>query len=59
MKKSMSTQESRAWFTVMIEVLKAEGILWKNLSIEEQSEYLVKWASGLKDVRTKMANILK
>lgn len=59
MKKSMSTQESRAWFTVMIEVLKAEGILWKNLSIEEQSEYLVKWAKGLKDVRTTMANILK
>jgi len=57
--KSMNTQETRAWFTVMVEVLKAEGILWKNLSGDEQYEYLVKWAEGLNKVRTKMADILK
>lgn len=54
MSKSMNTTETRAWFTVMTEVLKSEGILWKDLNEEKQSEYLVKWAKCLAPMRTKM-----
>ena len=44
---SMNMQETRAWLTVLAEILKADGIIWTKLSPEEQSKYLVKWAKNV------------
>lgn len=42
--KGMSNTETRAWFTIIIEVLKANGINWKDLDSYHQSLYLENWA---------------
>ena len=48
---AMNMTETRAWLTVLKEVLKADGIIWTKLNPEEQSKYLVKWAKNVYDWR--------
>ena len=49
--KSMTNSETRAWIGVLIEVLKSDGIVWKELSSEQQSEYLMNWSKNHEKIR--------
>lgn len=49
--KAMTNSEARAWVSVLIEVLKSDGIIWKELSSEQQSKYFVNWAKNHKKIR--------
>ena len=54
----MSNRETNAWLTIMIEILKSQGIEWKKLNQFEQGEYLLKWANGISSFRNEIANKL-
>lgn len=49
--KSMTNSETRAWISVLIEVLKSDGIIWKKLSSEQQNQYLTNWAKNHEKIR--------
>ena len=49
--KAMTNSETRAWVSVLIEVLKSDGSIWKELSSEQQGKYLVNWAKNHEKIR--------
>lgn len=54
----MSNRETNAWLTIMIEILKSQGIEWKKLNQFEQSEYLLKWSNNISSFRNEIATKL-